>query len=321
MSLTERFDVNTEAVMNAIDKIDIAIKKKSKTALETARSISAIDEIAQEYGVAPTGDRRAEKTLNEKLESGISQVISDQMQVNEALVLKIIECQRIEKKLSQSENRLRQLVAYQNQIKEEERKRIAREIHDDLGQNLLVLRMDISRLHARPVHGDPHMHEWAGVMLTNIDVTIKSVRSIINDLRPFELELGLYAAVESHLKRFEQRCGIVCQLSVNESPFGDVLNDEQSLEIFRILQESLTNIVRHSQATQTKVTLGWNGHTFAMIVKDNGIGIHYHDKKEKSTFGLLGIHERMSALNGKLIIDSGVKGTVLTINIPIEKIA
>jgi signal transduction histidine kinase len=306
--------------MNSPDKINITIKK-SKAALETVRLIGAIDEIAQENDVALTGVRRTEKILHGNIESGTSQVISDQMHVNEALVLKIIECQHIEEKLSQSENRLRRLVAHQNKIKEEERKRIAREIHDDLGQNLLVLRMDISRLHARSVHGDPHIYEWVGVMLTNIDVTIKSVRSIINDLRPFELELGLYAAAESHLKKFEQRCGIVCQLSVNESRFGDVLNDEQSLEIFRILQESLTNIARHSQATKIKVTLGWSGHTFAMKVKDNGVGIHFHDKKKKSTFGLLGIHERMNALNGKLIIDSGVKGTVLTINIPIEKIA
>jgi len=259
------------------------------------------------------------KRSKEKLESGISQVISDQMQVNEALVLKIIECQRIEEKLCQSENRLRQLVTYQNQIKEEERKRIAREIHDDLGQNLLVLRMDISRLHARTDHGDPNMQEWTGVMLTNIDVTIKSVRSIINDLRPFELELGLYAAVDSHLKKFKQRCGIVCQLLVDESPFGDVLNDQQSLEVFRTLQEALTNIARHSQATQTKVTLGWNGHTFTMMVKDNGVGIHFYNKKEENTYGLLGIHERMSALNGELIINSGAKGTVLTINIPVKK--
>jgi signal transduction histidine kinase len=264
--------------------------------------------------------RARKQLLGKEASTRLSQLTSGQMQINEALVFKIFECQRVEEALQQSKNRLQQLLAHQEQIKEEERKRIAREIHDDLGQNLLALRIDISMLHARTAQGHPHLHQWVGVVLGNIDATIKSVRSIINDLRPFELELGLQAAVEWQLKGFERISGVACRLTIDDAMFDDAIGDEQTLAIFRILQESLSNIARHSRATEAEVTLSRHHGTLTMEVRDNGVGTSSDDKRKANSFGIVGIRERVTSLGGRLTINGGGgKGTVLSINIPVKQ--
>ena len=232
------------------------------------------------------------------------------------LWLRVRNLLRLREALRQSKDSLHQLLAHQEKIKEEERKRIAREIHDDLGQNLLALRIDVSMLHARTLHAHPHLHARVDMALNNIDATIKSVRSIINDLRPFELELGLQAAVECQLKGFERISGITCQLSIG-TPFACVLGDERTLAVFRILQEALTNIARHSRATRAEVALAWNERQFSMVVKDNGVGADPERRKKANSFGIVGIQERVSSLGGELVINSSAgKGTVLSIFIP-----
>ena len=235
------------------------------------------------------------------------------------LWLRVRNLLRLKEALRQSKNSLHQLLAHKEQIKEAERKRIARDIHDDLGQNLLALRIDISILHARTAAHHPRLHSRAGIALDNIDATVKSVRSIINDLRPCKLELGLRAAVEWQLMGFERISGIPCQLSINEDALACALGDEMTLSVFRILQEALTNIARHSRATRAEVTLSWKQRMFSLIVKDNGIGIDPGAKKENS-FGIMGMLERVSAHGGELTIDSGHgHGTMLSVFIPVEK--
>jgi signal transduction histidine kinase len=234
------------------------------------------------------------------------------------LWLRVRNLLRLKEALQQSKNSLLQLLAHQERVKEEERKRIAREIHDDLGQNLLALRIDISMLHSRTAHGHPRLHAWVGVALNNVDATIKSVKSIINNLRPFELELGLQAAIEWQLKGFERTSGIACHLII-ETTFAFTLRDEQALTVFRILQESLSNITRHARATKAEITLSRNDHAFSMTVKDNGVGMNPDDRRKENSFGLVGIKERVSSLCGEFIINSTGKGTVLSISIPFEK--
>ena len=265
-------------------------------------------------------DMRARKTLHERLENRISQLTSEQMHVNEALVFKIFECERSEEALQQSKNSLHQLLEHQEQAKEDERKRIARELHDDLGQNLLALRIDISMLHARTAQGHPRLHEGVALVLKNLDATIKSVRSIISDLRPFEIELGLQAAVEWQLKRFERMSGFACKLSIDKETIDYALDDEQTVAIFRILQESLSNIARHAKATRVEVALSRNQGRVSMSVRDNGVGTQANDRRKANAFGIAGIEQRMSSLGGELSIESsGGSGTVLTINIPVRK--
>jgi signal transduction histidine kinase len=255
------------------------------------------------------------------LDAGVEEFLTKPIDQTE-LWLRVRNLLRLKEALQHSKECLHQLLAHQDRTKEEERKRIAREIHDDLGQNLLALRIDISMLHARTARRHRLLHQGVSVALDNIDATIKSVRSIINDLRPFELELGLPAAIAWQLKKFQRLSGVACRLDIDLPPASAApLGDQQALTIFRILQESLSNVARHSRATDVEVRLSWKEHGLSMRVKDNGIGMHVNTKT--TSFGIVGIKERVSSLGGELVIDgaggdSG-QGTLLSVFIPIEK--
>jgi PAS domain S-box-containing protein len=223
--------------------------------------------------------------------------------------------------LQQSFTQLRQLSDHQEQIKESERKRIAQDIHDDLGQNLLALKMDVTVLHARTVDSHPRLNQRVGIVLNNISATILSVRSIMNDLRPAVLDLGLHAAATWHLQQFERMSGIACVLAsaAPQAEFG--LNESQTLAVFRILQESLANVARHAQASEVRIALTDYPHGFSMTVSDNGKGLQPGDRSKGNSFGLMGIRERTHSLGGALSITSSPgSGTVLSISIPFVSI-
>lgn len=220
--------------------------------------------------------------------------------------------------LRQSKQLLRQLATHQELIKEEERKRIAREIHDELGQNLLALRIDASMLHARTAATHPKLNEKAAYALHHIDATIKSVRSIINDLRPAVLDLGLQAAIEWQIEEFRRRSGIQCIMLVENEHLDRDLEERCATALFRILQESLTNIIRHAQATQVEVALHRNDAAFLMRIADNGIGMPQAPGIGANSFGLQGIKERVHMLGGELKIDTAPgNGTALSVSIPV----
>lgn len=205
-------------------------------------------------------------------------------------------------RLQLSHQKLRRLAAHADQIKEEERKRIAREIHDDLGQNLLVLRIDADMLASRTQRRHPRLNARARYTLGQIDATIKSVRQIINDLRPTVLDLGVNAAVEWQLAQFRQRTGIACE--VNESHDDICLSDQCATALFRILQESLSNISRHANASRVQVTLEKCRDTVSMSIRDNGVGAAIEGRNKLGSFGLVGIEERIKLLGGTFHIES-----------------
>jgi PAS domain S-box-containing protein len=216
--------------------------------------------------------------------------------------------------LLQSFAQLRRLADHQETIKEIERKRIAQDIHDDLGQNLLALKMDVATLHARTAHAHPRLHGRTELVMDTIDATIKSVKSIMNDLRPATLTLGLGPAAEWQLKQFARSSGIACTLEASslDSDFG--LDEGRSSAIFRILQESLANVARHAEASRITIALKQDQFGFSMKVKDNGKGLQPGDRRKSNSFGLMGIKERIDALGGELVITSSPgKGTVLSI--------
>ena len=230
----------------------------------------------------------------------------------------INERKQAEEALRRSQEELRQLASHHDRIKEDERKRIAREIHDELGQNLLALRIDVSMLHARTCSTHPKLNGKVRAVLDHIDATMKAMRSIINNLRPTVLDLGLTAAIEWQVKEFERRAGIACELRVQDDELA--LDDTYATALFRILQESLNNVMRHAQATRAEIELRRDGGILSMRITDNGIGLYPGCRRKANSFGLIGIKERISALGGTLIIDSGKdSGTTLTVSIPIER--
>jgi signal transduction histidine kinase len=221
-------------------------------------------------------------------------------------------------KLQQSHHKLRRLAAHADQIKEQERKRIAREIHDDLGQNLLVLRIEADLLATRTRHRHPRLHARAVSTLQQIDSTIKSVRHIINDLRPTVLDLGLNAAVEWQIARFRERSGMMCELLEHQHDIR--VDDHCATAFFRILQESLSNIAQHARASLVRVELGQAGQMLTMIISDNGIGLRANSRNKIGSFGLVGIEERINLLGGTCaIVSSPNGGTTVSISVPLAR--
>jgi len=226
------------------------------------------------------------------------------------------ELRQSQAKLQQSHHKLRQLAAHADQIKEEERKRIAREIHDDLGQNLLALRIDADMLAGRTRFRHPRLHARAVSTLTQIDATIKSVRNIINDLRPTVLDLGLGAAVEWQIAQFRQRVGLMCELVEQDDDI--VVDDKVATALFRILQESLSNIHQHAQASLVRVVLSQQDGMLSMTISDNGIGMREQSRNKTGSFGLVGIEERISILGGRCAITSTPNGgTTISVSLPV----
>lgn len=225
------------------------------------------------------------------------------------------ELRASETKLQKTNDNLRRLAAHAESIKESERKRIAREIHDDLGQNLLALRIEVDLLASRTSKRHPRLHTRARWMLDQIDATIKSVRQVINDLRPHVLDLGLTAAVDWQIAEFQRRTGLACELVSHHHELH--VSDRCATTLFRILQESLTNVSRHAQATAVRVELAIDPDSISMTVSDNGIGLAHAGSQKPGSFGLVGIEERVRILGGKCLITSGpAGGTTVHVSIP-----
>jgi signal transduction histidine kinase len=229
----------------------------------------------------------------------------------------INERKQAEEALRQSQEELRELASYQERIKEDERKRIAREIHDELGQNLLALRIDIAMLHARTGTSHPKLNKKVHSVLDHIDATMKAMRAIINNLRPTVLDLGLNAAIEWQVKDFQRRTGIACELMMPADELD--VDDNRATALFRILQESLNNVFRHARASKTRINLKVEQERLFMSVSDNGVGIFPGCRRKANSFGLVGIKERISALGGEFSLEAGEEsGTSLTVSIPLE---
>jgi signal transduction histidine kinase len=242
-----------------------------------------------------------------------------------AKVKVFVDLFHLQKRLSRQAEELRhsklllqQLASHQEIIKEEERKRIAREIHDELGQNLLALRIDACMLSARTGSRHPRLNEKTRMALNQIDSTIRSVRSIINDLRPPVLDLGLQAAIEWQVSEFRRRSGLDCVMLAQRSDFDHGVDERSATALFRILQESLTNVLRHAQASRVEVELDRDAIQFRMRIADDGVGMSLEHASMPKTFGLQGIRERLRMLDGSLQINSiPNQGTELRITIPV----
>lgn len=226
------------------------------------------------------------------------------------------ELRESQNKLQLSHQKLRRLADHAYQVKEQERKRIAREIHDDLGQSLLVLRIEAELLAARSRATHSHLHKRATSTLMQIDTTIKSVRQIINDLRPTVLDLGLSAAVEWQVNQFYRRTGIQCEI---HDEHGEIdMPDYCATAFFRILQESLNNVFRHARATRVVVELRLNGNWLSLIVRDNGCGMTPEGRNKQGSFGLVGIEERIVILGGTCAVFSEREGgTTIMVSAPV----
>ncbi len=227
----------------------------------------------------------------------------------------ITKQKRAEEQLVKSQSELRSLSSHLQAAREEERTSIAGEIHDELGQALTALKIDVSWIRDRLYNKQKHLFEKSNAISGLIDETLGKVQRISAELRPSILDdLGLVAAVEWLVEEFQTRTGIQCQLSIPDDPVE--LGQEYNTAIFRILQESLINISRHAEATRVRITLRVKPDMLALEVIDNGKGIEITQIDSSRSFGLISMKERAYALSGEISI-SGIRGKGTTINVHI----
>jgi PAS domain S-box-containing protein len=232
-----------------------------------------------------------------------------------AMYQDITERKQAEEELQQSFAKLRALAARLQSTREEERIRVAREIHDELGQALTAIKIDVASL-VRDMPADQRQQKKAESVLRLVDDTIQSVRRIATELRPGILDdLGLVAAIEWASEDYQSRTGISCRVDVPENDL--IIDPERATAIFRIFQETLTNIARHANATQADIRLSKENSDVVLEVRDNGRGIDQEQLSIGRSFGILGMRERALLLGGELTISGEAgKGTVVRVRIP-----
>lgn len=224
---------------------------------------------------------------------------------------------QVEEEVKEKNEQLSNLAMTIEKVKEEENLKIAREIHDELGQVLTALKMEINIL-GQKMSDDKKSKEKLESVNSLIDETINLVRKISTRLRPRLLdELGLFPAMEMQVRELQTRTGIRC---ITQFPDEEIIKDkEMSLAIFRIFQEALTNVIRHAKATNVLIKSYLVSDQFVMEIKDNGIGIGNSELSENGSLGILGMKERVSLLNGNLKLENvSSGGTLLRVDIPIN---
>ena len=219
-----------------------------------------------------------------------------------------------EQRLEDSRMQLRELAASRDKAREEERKHIARELHDELGQFLTALRMNVSLLRIRFGKDTPSLIEHVKTMTELVDRNIQVVRNVASSLRPAALDMGIQSALEWLVDEFVTHSDIPCELHMTEEKIE--LDEQSETAVFRVVQESLTNVARHAEASQVTVSLQRMGLHYQVMVSDDGKGFD-SDRPRKTSLGLIGMRERVLMLGGEFQLDSKPgRGTAVVVRIP-----
>ncbi len=248
----------------------------------------------------------------------VSMVVEDNVNGESRTVLAIVRdittLKEAEQRLRETQVVLRQLADRYETVREEERKRLARELHDDLAQRLSALRMRMGVLKMQ-FNGTSHvLSKEAEIMIDMIDGAIKVARNAIVSLRPTVLDIGIVTALEWLANDFSKNANLKFNLRANKEIR---LNDRDTTAIFRIAQESLRNIVRHAMASCVDISLYKQEEQYVLVVQDDGIGFD-PEKIRKDSFGLIGIHERAHILGGTMSIETASgNGTKICVRIPV----
>jgi signal transduction histidine kinase len=219
-----------------------------------------------------------------------------------------------ESALSQVNAQLRELKSEHDRVRENERRRIARDIHDDLGQTLLALKMQLSALHAGAGANSAAFIQRRDAMARSLDLAVRSLRAIIKDLRPAALETGLEKAMTVQLAEFSTTSGVKHELDIEGAPFEAA--GEHDMVVFRVLQEALSNVARHASATLVKVRLRRGADQMTLSISDNGVGCIL---ASDDGHGVRGMRERATAAGGRLELHSEPgAGSSVTLSLPLS---
>jgi len=236
-----------------------------------------------------------------------------------AIVRDISERKMVQKELGKSNEQLRELYRLLQSAREEERTRIAREIHDEFGQTLTALKFDLAWMEKRLSKDQTPIFQKIESMSKIISMAIQSIKKLSTDLRPGILDdFGLHAAIEWQAEEFETRTGKKCNVVLNVDDLN--IGDDVSTAIFRIMQETLTNIMRHADADRVELQLREEPGELIFMVRDDGIGLNLDEVNTPQSYGLVGIRERAHSLGGTAEITSSPgHGTTVCVRLPLEK--
>ncbi|WP_426190455.1 ATP-binding protein [Massilia sp. DWR3-1-1] len=235
----------------------------------------------------------------------------------EGIMTNISAGKQAQREVSDSRAALAELTAHIEAVKEQERTRIAREIHDDLGGNLTAIKMAIAMLARRLPPDQPQLLDKTNYVDSLVDRTIEAVHRISLDLRPPMLDFGIVAAFEWQVKEFEKQVGIACHFATNETDIA--LSPDHAIALFRIFQEALTNIAKHAGASRVDIALARDGDALSLRITDNGGGIAAADRRKPGSFGLRSMSERARALGGTMTLSRAPGGgTMVAIKIELS---
>lgn len=230
----------------------------------------------------------------------------------------ITESRRIQQEIIASRQRLREMAAQGEAMREYERKNIAREVHDELGQVLTALRMDLTFTEMRHGGSSSELTDKLREMRGLVDRAIQGVRNVAANLRPAALDMGLVPAIEWLCSELTRHAAIPCEF--RGSPLSVELPEDRAIGLFRIVQESLTNITRYARASRVLVTLQEQGDELVLEVVDDGQGFDPVQVRSRRSFGLLGMEERALALGGRVDIRSAPdQGTRVRVGVPLHQ--
>ena len=253
----------------------------------------------------------------------ISPIFDNEKQITHFLAIKedISDQKKSEKALSDSQEQLRKFASHLQNVREEEKVALAREIHDELGQILVALKIETGMLKLKVLNANANKNSEEILpkfdkIVDLIDSTIKTARRIMSGLRPELLEIhGFVGASKEYIMNFETRNNLNCKFESNIPNLE--MTKQQSLAFFRILQEATNNIVKHAKATEVEIQLKVENNKLIMEIIDNGVGFDKNSPKRKDAYGMIGMNERVILLNGKMDINSKVgKGTTIRVEVP-----
>ena len=256
------------------------------------------------------------------LDASISHIVEEGEHFFTVILRDVTERVQNEEALRESREEIRNLALAASAVREQEKSRIARELHDELGQALTALKIDVTWLREHLRGGPDSMLAKLTSMQVLLDGTVAAARRISSDLRPLMLDdLGLVAACEWLAHNFQQRTGTPCELVLGRGELD--LRDPYATAVFRVMQESLTNVAKHAEASQVEATLERSGETVTLTVRDNGRGFDTSAPRKQGSYGMVGLRERAYLLGGDIHIESAPgQGTLVEMRIPVnERIA